>query len=210
MTYVLGGNVGPEEAKKNLVDAVGHLPAENTKAILIRAGDTPVWDSLLPRLAQRFLDSQDDLRRRQLLVVIYVPARLRTNKVLAKTLGNSPPECVRGFGYLRGGTMQKILPAFDLLITRAGGGSANDSVACRVPLVCVEESSQSQVEAILKACEEKNLTRRIPWQEFEDDPKSAILAEYDRKTENDLIRSAMGRIERQGEDRLLNEIDGIA
>ena len=210
MTYVLGGNVGAEEAKKNLVDTVGHLPAEDTKAILIQAGDTPVWDSLLPRLAQTFLDSQDELRRRQLLMVIYVPARLRTNKVLAETLGNSPPERVRGFGYLRGGTIQKILPAFDLLITRAGGGSVNDAVACRVPLVCVEESSQPQVEAILKACKEKNLTRRIPWQVFEDDPKGVILAEYGRKTENDRIRSGMGRIERQGEDRLLNEIDAVA
>jgi hypothetical protein len=65
------------------------------------------------------------------------------------------------------------------------------------------------VEAILRACEDANLTRRISLQAFEADPKGVILAEYDHKKENDQIRSEMEQIGREGEDRLLAEIDGV-
>ncbi|MBN1608905.1 MAG: ROK family protein [Polyangiaceae bacterium] len=37
------------------------------------------------------------------------------------------------------GTHQEVFLGVDLIVSRAGGGTANDAIACRVPMCCVEE-----------------------------------------------------------------------
>jgi UDP-N-acetylglucosamine:LPS N-acetylglucosamine transferase len=65
------------------------------------------------------------------------------------------------------------------MVTRAGGGSVNDAVACRVPFVCVDEPGQAQVREILDACVERKLTRSIPWDRFLKDPVGTARSQWE-------------------------------
>lgn len=207
MGSVLGGSTSKGKAMLNLKEAIGHF--QSGKVIMIQGGDTPAWDSLLPNLVDAFLKHQDELERRNLTVVIYLPTRLRTNPMIARVFCDPPPERVRGFGPLKQGTIQTILPAFNFLVTRAGGGTVNDAVACRVPFVCVEETTMSQVQEILQACEDRGLTRRILWDKFTEAPMESILLEYDGQEANKAIVQEMKGIPSEGEKVVVSEVEAL-
>jgi hypothetical protein len=59
-----------------------------------------------------------------------------------------------------------LFPAFDLILTRAGGGTVNDAIAFRAPLVLVEEPGMWQVEQIRRACVEMGLAESASLEEF--------------------------------------------
>ncbi len=206
MDYVLGGEVEKDEALPNLTDTIGQLPGENTKIVLIQAGDTPVWDTIIPKIVNEFSKANHELQELDLTFVIYIPDRLKTIPEVGKILKYDDKQRVRGFGYLTGGTIQKILPAFDFLITRAGGGTVNDAIACRVPFVCVEEKGMSQVEAIMEECVKAKLTRKITWDNFIKNPKQVILDEFARNTENSKLIKNMEKIRNKGEYELVKEL----
>ena len=177
--------------------------------VMIQGGDTPAWDALLQRLVPAFLDARAELNARRLNVAFYIPRRIAGRGALARL--NDPAvarRCprVRAFAPVPGGTTQEIFPFVDLLVTRAGGGTVNDAVACRTPFVCVRERSQSQVEAILGACLRRGLTRVVDSAALETDPLRAILAEVDRARDNRKMAAVMGKIPNHTEKKLAREI----
>lgn len=144
---------------------------EPGQSILIQAGDTPAWDDVLPRLVTGFIKLERE-GHLGVNVTINIPGRFEFKELDDPTLKR-----VRRLGS-SGGTIQKVLAAFDFMLTRAGGGSVNDTVAGRVPFACVDEPGQAQVRAILHACLESNLTRSISWNTFRDDPVRVALSQW--------------------------------
>jgi hypothetical protein len=178
------------------------------RIVMIQGGDTPAWDALLQRLVPTFLDASAELEARRLNVAFYIPRRLAGRKAIARLSDPSVARrCprVRAFAPVPGGTTQKMFPFADLLVTRAGGGTVNDAVACRTPFVCVREHSQSQVEATLAACVRRGLTRVVDNTALEADPLRAILAELDRVRDNRKLVAAMREIPNHEEKRLARE-----
>jgi len=77
-------------------------------------------------------------------------------------------------GTLRGETHHALFPGFDLVLTRAGGGTVNDALASGVPLVLVEERGMWQVEQVRRACGRLGLARSVGLDEFRADPRRVI------------------------------------
>jgi UDP-N-acetylglucosamine:LPS N-acetylglucosamine transferase len=106
-------------------------------------------------------------------------------------------------GVIDGATVQGLLPGIDLVITRAGGGIVNDAIACRVPLVCVEEPNHLQVEMIRKNCGKEGLTRTIRIGDFRDCPIGEIIdRELGNQAGNRRIQKAMQGISNGMEERV--------
>ncbi|MCX6911051.1 MAG: hypothetical protein NTY01_23825 [Verrucomicrobia bacterium] len=183
--------------------------AKPGRLVMIQGGDTPAWDALLQRLVPAFLDAIAELDARRLNVAFYIPRRIAGRGAIARladpTVARRCPR-VRAFAPLPGGTTQVIFPFVDLLVTRAGGGTVNDAVACRTPFVCVRERSQSQVEATLAACARRGLTRVVDSAALEADPLRAILAEVDHVRDNRKMAAAMREIPNHAEKKLAREI----
>ena len=173
--------------------------------VLVQAGDTPVWDAALLHMVDVFLRDQAVLEERAVNVAVFVPYRLLGEEPV-KRLDREQPPRVRRIPYVKGGTIQDILPAVDLLVTRAGGGTVNDAVACRVPFVCVREQTQPQVEAILEACLQCGFTRELDSAAFLADPAGAVLRELCREKENRAMADRMGEVPVGGEDVVAAEI----
>jgi hypothetical protein len=140
--------------------------------VLVQAGDTPAWDPVIPALVAGLGAS-----RLEANVVLHVPERLITAPLTA-ALEAAGPRLRR----LRipPGTMQLLLPAVDVIVSRAGGGTVNDALACHVPLVCVEEPGQEQVALILRGLEERRLARRVAWDAFVADPARVCRAQWEQ------------------------------
>jgi hypothetical protein len=171
---------------------------EPGRTVLVLGGDTPVWDSALLRMARALLQKQALLERRKINVVLYVPYRLLGHDAV-KRLDEARPARVRRLQYIPGGTLQEILPAIDLVVTRAGGGVVNDAVACRVPLACLPETSHPQVQAILEACLAQGLTRSADPAGFALDPVGTVLEEAERVEANRTLSERMHSIPICGE-----------
>ena len=83
---------------------------------------------------------------------------------------------VRWFDLVPGGTLQAVLPAFALVVTKASGGTVNDCLANRTPLVCVEER-QWQVKLIERECKRLHLIptfRETALDTFRKDPLRCV------------------------------------
>lgn len=141
--------------------------------------------------------------------------------------GGVPSERVRFLGDVVNSTYQEIFPGVDLIVSRAGGGTVNDAIACRTPVCFVEEPHHWQVEAIRENMEKAKLARTIRLEEFKINPVAIISRELlERRRENGLIKMAMAKIPNQREkyvvdiivdflfnrreffDRKLDEIEG--
>lgn len=166
--------------------------------VLVLGGDTPVWDAALLKLACSLVENPGRLESCSVNLVIFVPYRLLVRQEIRRLDGLRHPR-VRRLEYVPGGTIQEILPAVDLVVTRAGGGTVNDAVACRVPLVCVPERTQPQVEAILDACLAEGLARAADPDAFREDPLETLLAEARRVEENRALAERMRLIPTGGE-----------
>lgn len=179
------------------------------RVVMIQGGDTPVWDALLQQLVPAFLDASDELEARRLNVVFYIPRRVADRGAIARladpAVARRCPR-VRAFAPVPGGTTQELFPFVDLLVTRAGGGTVNDAIACRTPFVCVRERSQSQVEATLAACVRRGLTRVVDGIALEADPLRTILAEAGRVRDNQRMTVTLREIPNHAEKKLAREI----
>ncbi len=146
---VLGGpRVSREEAKEIMgID-------NDDPTVYICGGGTTVWDCIVPRMEEELKSKTMDCN-----VVIF-------HRELEPGEYKRINERVSLGGPVKGAPIQGILPGVDLVITRAGGGIVNDSIACRVPFVCVEEPGHEQVEMIRKTCMEQGLTRTIENKRF--------------------------------------------
>lgn len=82
--------------------------------------------------------------------------------------------------------------AYDLLITRAGGGAVNAAIASACPWVSVTEPLHPQVNAIAQCARRLGLARCIPYEVFEQNPRSVIERELlDNKVQNKKIISKL-------------------
>ncbi len=63
-------------------------------------------------------------------------------------------------------THHVLFAAFDLVLTRAGGGTVNNAIAFRVPLVLVEEPGMWQVEQIRHSCIRMGLAEGVSLDDF--------------------------------------------
>jgi hypothetical protein len=203
MGAVLGGR--RDQTAQVARDTLGLTEAGDT--ILIQGGDSPVWDTVLGRVTDDFIRAEREgaLGQRKLNVVVNIPRRMAGDPGIQE-LDDPSLRRVRKLGFIPGGTVQDILPAIDLLVTRAGGGSVNDAVACRTPFVCVREPAHSQVEEILKACQHWGLTRAIEPEQFQAFPMQTVLEQYERTSENRDRVSRMQAIAHGGEQKITGEV----
>lgn len=195
---VLGGR--PTWSRQQALDYLG---VAEGRILLIQGGDTPALDTLLRQLVPGFLDAAGELDELHLNVAIYVPRGSYRHPEVKRL--NDPREKdrsprVRGFAPVPGGTIQELLPHVDLLVTRAGGGTVNDAIACRTPFLCAPEPTQSQVEAIHAACCQQGLTRTIPAAE----PRAFILNRM--QLGGGKLAGEVSQIPNQAERALVEEI----
>ncbi|MGB9606154.1 MAG: hypothetical protein ACPL88_09810, partial [Bryobacteraceae bacterium] len=156
----------PREAVRRLLGVEDGLPV-----LHITGGGTAVWDNALARLLSDYCARPPGYH-----VIVFHPAEARRRDVrmawsaaggAAVELGRDPAlPRVTFLGDVRGETHHVLFAGFDLLCTRAGGGTVNDALAFRVPMVLVEEPGHAQVEAIRESCEQMGLCRSTRWEEF--------------------------------------------
>jgi hypothetical protein len=180
----IGGVFGrPTVSRKKARSRMGIPEGAPAKTVYILGGGTPIWDAKLPE------------------IIVQLKEKILPYNVVVFDRYAKPNEYVRvGDNVFRGGvidgaTAQGLLPGIDLVITRAGGGIVNDAIACRVPLVCVEEPNHLQVEMIRQNCEKEGLTRTIRIGDFRDCAIREIIEnELGNEAGNRRIRKAMQRI----------------
>jgi UDP:flavonoid glycosyltransferase YjiC (YdhE family) len=177
----IGGVFGrPAVSRKKARSTMGIPEGAPAKTVYMLGGGTSVWDAKLPEIIQQ-------LKEKSLLYnVVVFDRNAKPNEYVR--VGNN----VFKGGVIDGATVQGLLPGIDLVITRAGGGIVNDSIACRVPLVCVEEPNHLQVEMIRQNCEKEGLTRTIRIGDFRDCAIGEIIEkELGNQAGNRRIRKAM-------------------
>lgn len=170
---VLGHREHPIVAKKRLNDLferLGEQPvALDSPLVLISPGGTSVWDDLLTKI----IDCYIGRNTMAYLPILSCPNVSEEYKYRMRRSRN-----IRWFDFPVGSTQQVLLPAFDLVVTRAGGGTVNDCLASQIPFVCVEES-QWQVHLIEHECKALHLIPNPPessWPIFKESPVSCIDA----------------------------------
>jgi hypothetical protein len=174
----------------------------NNKTVYVLGGGTPVWDA---RLGEMFSQLRDKVLPYN---VVIFDRNAKPNDY--QRAGNS---LYKG-GAVDGETLQGLLPGVDLIITRAGGGVANDAIACHVPFVSVEEPGHWQVEMIRKNCEREGLTRTIPIDLFRRGDIAKLIEDqlFNRETNspqgasNSEIREKMIDIDNGMEDAVAQQI----
>jgi len=205
------------EAWKKLID--GHkitpiqgvfgrstLKIKNGTTICIQGGDTPAWDKLLFSIVYKFSDDKKDiLKNSNITFRIYIPDRI-ANAPGFKPLFSGHCPWIKPLSLMEGTTLTPLLSESDFLVTRAGGGTVNDAIACRVPFISVEEPLQKQVNETMKMCIKNGITRKISYNKFIENPLDIILEEFNRKEENNRIKSSMDKIPDNLEALITEEI----
>jgi hypothetical protein len=197
---VFGGKrlASREEARKRM----GISESPNDKTVYILGGGTPVWDAKLPEVISQLKEKVLNYN------VVVFDRNAKPDDY--QRVGNS---LYKG-GAVYGETVQGLLPGVDLIITRAGGGIANDAIACRVPFVCVEEPGHWQVEMIRKNCERRRLTRTIPIDQFRRGDIAKLISDQlirheannTQQASNREIREKMKGIDNGKEDAVAGQI----
>jgi hypothetical protein len=199
---VLGG--GEVDDRDKISKKIG-LPRPGT-TVLIQGGDTPVWDEILKKIIPKLVKEDEEyLENKNINLIIYLPERLFTLpgiKILRKRVFNRITE----LPIILNKTIQYILPAVDLVITRAGGGTVNDSVAQRTPFVCITEPFQSQVQEILNESILAGFTRVIDAKDFVKKPLDVILEQINLIRENNEAVHKMSLIPNKQESVMLDKI----
>lgn len=178
---VFGYRQDPQTARKvlnGMLFDLGQMPvADRDKLVLISSGGTPVWVDLLPHLINEFLEGPS----REYIPFLSNP---RVGGELKNQIKKSTK--LRWIDFVKGSTLQAIMPRFDLMVARAGGGTVNDALASNTPLICIEER-QVQIMLIEQQCLGLGLIPDMPETRldlFRDRPSACIDAFfYDRKTD---------------------------
>jgi hypothetical protein len=168
---VLGQREEPAAARKRLNELLLQLDEQPVSAdqpvVLISPGGTPVWDRLLEKIINTYITRGTG----NFLPVLSRPNVSDEYKNEMRRLAH-----IRWFDFPTGSTQQVLLPAFEVVVTRAGGGTVNDCLASQTPFVCVEEP-QWQVRLIERECKALGLIPDLPetsWPIFQQDPVSCI------------------------------------
>ncbi len=168
---VLGQREEPGAARKRLNALFIQLDEQpvppDQPLVLISPGGTPVWDRLLVQIIDTYITQERGK---------YLPVLSRPNVSDAYKDKMRRSAHIRWFDFPAGSTQQVLLPAFDVVVTRAGGGTVNDCLASQTPFVCVEEP-QWQVQLIERECKTLHLIPDLAetsWPIFQQDPVSCI------------------------------------
>ncbi len=140
-------------------------------ALFISGGGTSVWDDTLTALLDDYVAHPPRYH-----VVVFSPAEARRRgvRLAAQPAPCGSIECARHpacerlifLGRVAGETHHPLFAAFDLVLTRAGGGTVNDAIAFRVPLMLIEEPGHWQVEQIRMACRTMGICRTATLEGF--------------------------------------------
>jgi hypothetical protein len=168
---VLGERGDPKAARETLNSLLvrsGQRPvAPDQKLALISPGGTPIWAQFLPRIIEACTAGPPR---------DYIPVLACSHVSDGYKEKMKRSDAIRWSDLVPGATLQAIIPAFALVVTRAGGGTVNDCLACKVPFVCVEER-QWQVQLIERECKAMGLIpalRETSLDEFRKDPAGCI------------------------------------
>jgi len=176
---------------------------DNDPIILVQGGGTPVWKQFLGKLVEAFTKS----KHKHPFCVLFTEPGLRgadpTGRLLqtvceTKRLGAVTDQLFPN--------LQEVFVGVDLVYTRAGAMSVQDAIACRTPVVCVEEPGQWQTEQIRKQCTEAKLTRTVKFDVFRYAPLGSVYNELCDDSGNDLITGKMKSILNLQETELAQKI----
>jgi hypothetical protein len=211
---VLGSRNDPKKAwellNKHLVD-LGEEPVPNPaikgnpKLVLISPGGTPVWEEWIPG----WIDDLISHSSPEYIPVFSNPMAADQKQTLNIKNKMRQSGYVRWFEFIKGSTQQIVLPAFDLIVTRAGGGTVNDALAARVPFACIEEE-QDQVKQIEEACFECGLIseKGIKLSDFKTEPVRYMERFFkNRNVCMDAIRQIKTGAETKLAERILTLLD---
>ncbi len=166
----------PEAYSRARQQAKRLLGIENDLPTLFISGaGTSVWDEVLQGLIDNYERNQPEYN-----VVVYSPVEASRRGVnLAYHNGierGTHPKAERLTFINRtiGETHHILCPAFDLMLTRAGGGTVNDALAHGVPLVLVEEPGMWQVEQIRQSCLSLGIAEGVTLKEFRGSPRACV------------------------------------
>ncbi|MBI4473321.1 MAG: hypothetical protein HY646_11685 [Acidobacteria bacterium] len=170
---VLGGGQDPREARPTLNKMFLQLGqqavAPKRKLVLLSPGGTPVWDELLPRMINGYLSRP----AKEYLPVLSHPNVSKDCKAKMRK-----SDKIRWFEFVAGSTQQAVIPAFALVVTRAGGGIVNDCLATKTAFVCVQEHHW-QVKLVERECKKLGIIptlRKTSLLAFQKDPVGCIDA----------------------------------
>jgi hypothetical protein len=146
---------------------------DKVRTLFISGAGTPVWDGILKDLVDSYKEHEPNYN-----VVIYSPSEVKNRniKLTEESLKfNGVERKVRSgkFGKILfidnpiGEAHPVLFPAFDLVLTRAGGGTVNDAISSRVPLILVEEPGHWQVEQIRQSCLRMGIAKGIMLNQFQ-------------------------------------------
>ncbi|MBN1284926.1 MAG: hypothetical protein JXB47_05990 [Anaerolineae bacterium] len=157
------------------------LGIENDEPTLfVSGGGTSVWDRVLDGLFDDYLNNPPNYN-----VITYNPAGANRLGVALNlenvSLNGAICAIERGtlgkltfIGRSMGETHHVLFPAFDLILTRAGGGTVNNAIAFRVPLMLVEEPGMWQVEQIRRACLTRHIAQGVTFDEFRENGRACV------------------------------------
>lgn len=161
---------------------------DNNKIVVIQAGGTPVWDAFLIQIIgdcvrmdkQKLLGHYvlfSEKRVNDLIEPKRFEKRTKEEQDAIKDLLNSIPntEYVRLLS-TEFSDWQNVYVASDLIFSRAGGMTVQDAVACRTPVVCVDEPGQWQTEKIKETCRLHGISSTVWYEAF----KGAAIGPVER------------------------------
>lgn len=170
------GRCPPEVYTRARRQARRLLGIENDLPTLFVSGaGTSVWDEVLQGLIDDYERSQPNYN-----VVIYSPveaSRRGASLEFHNGIERGTHPQTRRLIFLNrtsGETHHILCPAFDLMLTRAGGGTVNDALANGVPLVLVEEPGMWQVEQIRQSCLRMSIAEGVTLKDFRESPRACV------------------------------------
>lgn len=143
--------------------------------LFVSGGGTCVWDEVLKWLLDDYERSEPSYN-----TVVYSPAEVERRKICLTRQGRiekgvlGENERLIFIGQTVGETHHVLFPAFDLVLTRAGGGTVNDALTCGVPLILVEEPGMWQVEQIRQSCLRMEVAEGVRLEDFRDSPRACV------------------------------------
>ena len=151
--------------------------------LFISGGGTAVWDEVLSNMLNDYESKAPNYN-----VVIFNPteAGKRGIKLKPETISlNGTQSTIQRTKWnrcnqvtfierLERETHHVLFAAFDLVLTRAGGGTVNNAIAFRVPLVLVEEPGMWQVEQIRRSCLDMGLAEGVSLNDFMQNSRQSV------------------------------------
>ena len=192
------------------------LGIDNDEPVLfISGGGTSVWDEVLSDLLNDYQANAPNYN-----VVIFSPSEANKRGIelsqenvafngihlrIKRSKWNQSNK-ITFVDTLEGETHHVLFAAFDLVLTRAGGGTVNNAIAFRVPLVLVEEPGMWQVEQIRRSCVSMGLAEGVSLDDFMKNSRQCVEDTHGDLKDLKSHRMEMQKIPNHGEFWLSNNL----